>query len=381
MKKIFTLLALLIILTILPAVSAKAMESDAIQEQLESAGASDLADSLPQESSKLLEQAYQGGFSIESMQNLELGGVLNALAGSAKEQMKNPLNALIFIVGLIILCAVLGGMKEGLASGSMGTALSFMVSLAMSAVLILPVKEFMDKASQTIEGANVFLYAYVPVYAAAAASAGEPLSAASYTAVTLGAAELISTLISTAVLPLMGIFLGVSLIASLSDGFKLEALAAGAESCVKWLLGILATVFTGVLTVKSVVAGAGDSLSLRSAKFVVSTFVPIAGSTLGDSLAAVCSGMKYIKGTIGAFGLIAGGFIFIPIIMQNLLWMACVGIGSYTAEIFGVGEAAKLLKTVGSVLRIMLTLLLFVVMIMIISTAVLLITGGGGANG
>jgi len=132
-------------------------------------------------------------------------------------------------------------------------------------------------------------------------------------------------------------------------------------------------VFTGVLTVKSVIAGAGDSLSLRSAKFVISTFVPVAGSALGDSLVAVSSGMKYVKGTIGAFGLIAGGFIFIPVIIQNLLWLACTGFGIYAAEVFEVKEISGLLKIISSVLKIMLALLLFFVMILIVSTAVLLI--------
>ena len=56
---------------------------------------------------------------------------------------------------------------------------------------------------------------------------------------------------------------------------------------VKWILGFCMTLFTGLLTVHSLVTASADSAASRAVKFAVSSFVPVVGGALGEALRTV----------------------------------------------------------------------------------------------
>ncbi len=66
-------------------------------------------------------------------------------------------------------------------------------------------------------------------------------------------------------------------------------------------------------------------------RFVISSFVPVVGSALGEALSTVQGCIKVLKGGVGAFGVLAVVFMFLPILIECLLWQmtltVCAGIG------------------------------------------------------
>lgn len=51
------------------------------------------------------------------------------------------------------------------------------------------------------------------------------------------------------------------------------------------------TVFTGLLSIQSIVGTSADTLGVKAAKFVVSNFVPIVGSAVADAYTTMRSGL------------------------------------------------------------------------------------------
>lgn len=363
MKKLILIIAFAFIF----AMPSYAAEYNDVMNEI---GASELVDSLDSETRQLLDEVY-GGFEFEKMEEPE--ALFSTLADIASEKAFKPLGALTMLIGIIVASAVAGNLNL---KNEMTSTINFMISLMTAAVLMMPIASFIEKVSDVIQNSQVFISAYVPVYAAIVVSSGSPATAASYCTLTVAASEISAFVITEFLLPMTGIFSGISLVAGMTDIFKLDRLAFGAEKLIKSAIGIISTVFIGILSVKTIISSCGDSVAYRSAKYVVSGFVPVAGGILGESLATVFSFMKYIKGTVGAFGIIAGGFIFLPVIAECVIWQLCVGAAGYMADVFDVKSASSILKSAGSILGIVMYLILFMILLLIVTTAAVLIGGG-----
>lgn len=134
--------------------------------------------------------------------------------------------------------------------------------------------------------------------------------------------------------------------------------------------------FTSLITLHSVVSSSLDNTGSKAAKFVVSSFVPVVGNALGEALQTVTGCVKLLKSGVGAFGLLAGIFIFLPVVAECMLWILTLNLCSGIGQIFDLGEITSLLKASADVVSTMLAILLCSMMILIISTVVMLVIGG-----
>ena len=86
-----------------------------------------------------------------------------------------------------------------------------------------------------------------------------------------------------------------------------------------------------------------------------------------------------MRTTVGAFGAVAVIFVFLPVLLRALAWFLAVQLAGALAQLFGLEGTAGLLRSVGSVLGILMALILSFGLLVIISTTLVLLTGQGGA--
>ena len=126
----------------------------------------------------------------------------------------------------------------------------------------------------------------------------------------------------------------------------------------------------------SIVATALDSTGTRAARFVVSSFVPVVGNALGEALHTINGCVKMLKSGVSAFGLLAGIFIFLPILIECVMWLItlyiCAGIG----DIFELKEITSLLRASSNVIETLLGIVFCCMTILTVSTVIMLIIGG-----
>ena len=70
------------------------------------------------------------------------------------------------------------------------------------------------------------------------------------------------------------------------------------------LLGLSFIVFSGFMAVRVPSRSVTDGISLRTAKYLTKTLVPIAGGMFADTLEVVVGGSLLIKNAVGVFGLV-----------------------------------------------------------------------------
>jgi len=96
------------------------------------------------------------------------------------------------------------------------------------------------------------------------------------------------------------------------------------------LLGVLLTIFLGVVSVQGASASIADGITIRTAKYITSNFVPVVGKMFADASDTVIGASLLVKNAVG----LAGVFILLLIVIfPSIKILALAFIYNFSASI------------------------------------------------
>ena len=110
-------------------------------------------------------------------------------------------------------------------------------------------------------------------------------------------ASFVGGVITYFVIPLLSISVAFNVICSISENIKLEKMSKIFSSVSLWTVGVVLTVFLGVLSLETSLSTSVDSLGVKTTQAAVSNFVPVVGKFFSDSLEVVVGATKIIGKT------------------------------------------------------------------------------------
>lgn len=371
------MLVITAVLLLLLAPHSFAEDAALLREQAEQSGATGLLDTLPEEVRDTLEDRGVSPEDASGIIDLSPGAVLEGLFSMVKKQWGGPLRILGSLVGILLLCAVLEGLRDTAGKTPLAETFQLVGVLACAGVIAAPVIECLTSAGEALRSGGNFLLAFVPVFSSVSAVSGSVSSSAAYYGILIVVAEGSIRLASGVLIPLLGAFLALSVTAAVCPQLNLTSLATGLRTAAVWMIGILATVFVGLLTVQGFAGSAVDSVGARAAKFAVSSAVPVVGSALSDAISAVRGSLGVLKTAVGGFGIVAGLLLLLPTILSTLLLRLSLGVAAFVGEALGASHVAALMKGAGATLMVVLAILACFCVMLVVSTAALLLLGLG----
>lgn len=309
---------------------------------------------------------------------LSFDSVINEVKSLAADNMSSPLKGLLNITALLLLCSILSAYKNTLSS-DVSNVLNITSTLCVTCAVAMPAISVINTTSGVISAASNVMLAYIPVMTVAMASSGHPISGASYYSIMIAAGEGVGQLSSRIIVPFLNMFLGLSITSSISPDINLGGFTTIISKLIKWLLGFAMTIFTALLSFRHFITTSFDNVSTRAVRFTLNSFIPIVGSALSDAYKTVESSIALLKSGVGIFVIISIAFVFLPVILQCLMWILTLWIGKSTAEVLSLAGVSKLLDSITSVFSTLLAILLCIMSVYIISTALVLMIGGGGS--
>lgn len=206
------------------------------------------------------------------------------------------------VIVLAAVCAVLHRLQaawltENVTDLAYGLTYLVVIGLAIGSFVTT-----LNLAKSTLETASGFLYAILPALFPLLVAAGGITTATVMHPLLMVGISMIVQVIRDYILPLAYLSGVLGLVGHLAEGFSLSRLSGLLRQVVISGLGLVMSIFLGVVTIQGLTASVADGVSLRTAKFVTGTFIPVVGGTLSDSmeLAAGCS--LLLKNGIGTFG-------------------------------------------------------------------------------
>lgn len=135
------------------------------QEQMETSGANDLWDELPGDTQNSLENLGVTSPDWQSIQNLSPGAVFSEIGSQARTQAKGPLAAMFQVLFVILLCALMEGLKVSFGDRPLSGVVNTVGTLCVCAAIIMPIVSCIAETAEVIYGSSMFLMCYVPVLA------------------------------------------------------------------------------------------------------------------------------------------------------------------------------------------------------------------------
>lgn len=303
--------------------------AEAVQEDIYAdSGADRLEEALPEEARFLLRES---GFSPQADGQGDAGDFLAALAAGVRESLTEPLRALVLLLAAVVLCRIV----SDLASGALNETVGLCAALGAAGVLLPPMAGLIGKTASVTEAIGAFLLAAVPVYAGLLITAGNAVTGSTYGALTLTAANGVSALTVNLFVPLLRVFLALSAVSSVTS-FDLKKLTDALYKLLKWALVLAVTVFTGVLSMQTLVSAQSDAVTGKAAKMIASSAIPIVGGAFGDAFSVLGASIGMVKSGVGAFGILASLAIFLPLCLEAAVWLGVYFLSSLAAELLSL---------------------------------------------
>lgn len=212
------------------------------------------------------------------------------------------LRLLIQIMALAAVCAILQRMHSAWVDESVSGVAFGLTYLVMIGLAIGSFVTTLSLAKSTLEMAATFIIALLPTIFALMAAAGGLTTVSIMHPMLLAAISIIIQMVQNYILPLAVMTGILGLAGHLAEGFSLSRLSELLRQVVIGGLGLIMTIFLGVVTVQGLTTAVADGVSIRTVKYLTGSFVPVVGGALADSmeLAAGCS--LLIKNALGSFG-------------------------------------------------------------------------------
>lgn len=374
MKKIITIFIISISLVIISTVAVNAEEN--AEESSFLYDLSGIYNSLSDEAKQSLEDIGAASADPNTLSEISFNSIVAEILDLAGENVSSPLKGLISITALLLLSSILSAYKSTLNS-DISTALNITTTLCITCAVAVPAISVINNTASVISTASNLMIAYIPIMVVIMATSGHAVSGASYYSMMLAAGEGVGQLSSKVIVPLLNMFLGLSITSSVSPDINLSGFINMFSKAIKWILGFGMTIFTAVLALKQLITSSLDDVSTRAVRFTLNSFIPIVGSALSDAYKTVLGSVGLLKSGVGVFVILSVAVVFLPVIIQSIMWIFTLWIGKSTAEVLGLSQPAKLLEAINVVFSTMLAILLCIMSIYIISTAIVLIAGKG----
>ncbi|HHU42908.1 MAG: stage III sporulation protein AE [Bacillota bacterium] len=279
------------------------------------------------------------------------------------------------MVMTILIIAILLGVFKGLSSGFSKAQTQKMIYIAcygaILSILSIALGSIVVDVKNTINDMDTLMGIVFPILITLTAALGGAGSVAVYQPMMAVLTTVILKIINIFIMPLFMASVIFGMVGNLSSNVKLEKLTAATKSIAEWSLGIIFSLFVAVLTAQGVTGAAFDSVSVKSAKFALSSYVPILGGYLSEGFDLVMASCVLIKNALGLCSIIILMFIvFVPVI-KILVLMFSLRLAAAIIEPISDEKIASLLYTTSKNLVTLIVILLgfafmFFVMVMLI---------------
>ncbi len=373
MQKAFLtlLLSIFISAVMLPGtIAAAASDTD---DYAEISGADRLYSSLPDKTRELLSQAGIYGINADEISGVGMDDIFRIIALAAGENGNAPFGAASACMGIMLLCAAVKGAETAFSGHSLAQVSSAAGALCICTAAVVPVCSLIQRSTEIINGASGFLMLYVPIMTGLLASGGHQAAAGSYYGSLMFTGEVISQISAKLISPLMNVFLALSVTTALSSGLNLSSLCKTVYKCSKWMITLGMSIFVTVLSAQTLVASSLDRVSQRALRFAVGSFVPVVGGVLSETITTFSGSLNLLRSGAGVFVIIASGCLFLPLLMECLLWQLSLSLLSGAADIMDLGRICGIFGTISTVISMLTAVMLCILTIFIISTVIILL--------
>lgn len=371
-KKIFLILFTFITLLISTVSYSADLETNTILEQGESFGINSFIENSKEYTGEFFED-----IDINQILNSAIKGeidnttIYQKILSLLGTEVQKGLKSLISILVIIIIHSVLKSISESLENDNISKLIYYVQYIAIVTVVMTNFSDVVNLVKETTINLVGFMNTLIPVLISLMIYTGNITTTSILQPIILFMINFIGNLIQNILIPVILIIASISIISKISDKVQVEKIAKFLKSSTVWALGIILTIFVGVVSLEGTLASSVDGITAKTAKTIVSSAVPVVGKILGDVVDSVLGCGVILKNAVGFLGvIIIIGICILPIIKLAILTIAYKLVASIS-EVIADNKIVSLLDQISDIFKILLAILVSVAFMVIIGTTLL----------
>ncbi|MBQ9795882.1 MAG: stage III sporulation protein AE [Clostridia bacterium] len=213
-----------------------------------------------------------------------------------------PMISLIIAIGVI--SNLLNGIKSKFNEKSTGDIISLVCFLTV-VVLIVSIVSTITKSTGSAIGIMVKqMNIMFPIMLTLMTGLGATASVGVFKPVVAIISTYVADFFNFVIVPLFTISFIFNIISNMSTNIKLDKFNSFISSAFKWLVGLIFTLFFAIFSIQGIAVGKFDSLSIRTTKYTIKSYIPIMGGYLSDGMDLILSSTMLIKNAVGLVGIL-----------------------------------------------------------------------------
>ena len=324
---------------------------------------------------------YTGDF----FEDIDVGDILNSaikgdidnskiykkILNSLGKEVQTGIKSLVSILVIIIIHSILKSISESLENDNISKLIYYVQYIAIVTIIMGNFSDIINLVKETSTNLVGFMNTLIPVLVSLMLYTGSLTTTSVLEPIILFMINFIGNLIQDILIPIVLIITSISIISKISDKVQIDKISKFLKSSTVWLLGLILTVFVGIVSLEGTLSSSVDGITAKTAKAIVSSAVPVVGKILGDVVDSVLGCGVILKNAVGFVGvIIIVGICILPILKLTVLMFSYKLIAGIS-EVIADAKIVKLLDEISDIFKILLAILVSISVMVIIGTTLL----------
>lgn len=301
-RVLFTIILILILGT---NISFADTEDDVINSQMDSFNISNFINEANKYTEDILEDIDIGELLNNAIKGeIDNNELLKNIFPLLGNEIKEALNVMVSIIVIVLIHSVFKSIADNLNNKSVSQITYYVQYILIATVIMNNFSNIIALLKDTIINMTGFLQSLFPLLMTLMLASGSVVSVNMIQPIILFIINLISNIFQTIIIPAILIGTALAIVSKISDRIQIDKLSKFIKSSSVWVIGILLTIFVGVLSIEGTLGSSVDGITAKTAKAAVSSFIPVVGKVLGDAVDTVIGCSSILKNAIGIVGVI-----------------------------------------------------------------------------
>ena len=293
-------------------------------------------------------------------------------------EVQTGIKSLISILAIIIIHSILKSISESLENDNISKLIYYVQYIAIVTIIMSNFSDIINLVKETSINLIGFMNTLIPVLISLILYTGSIATSSILEPIILFMVNFIGNIIQDILIPIILIIASISIISKISDKVQIEKISKFLKSSTTWFLGIILTIFVGIVSLEGTLSSSVDGITAKTAKTIVSTAVPVVGKILGDVVDSVLGCGVILKNAVGFLGvIIIIGICILPILKLSVLTISYKLVASIS-EVIADKKIVNLLDEISDIFKILLAILVSISFMVIIGTTLLVKMSNSG---
>lgn len=259
------------------------------------------------------------------------------------------------ILVLLLISSILNTLSASLSNSSLSFAFNLCSSLCVALTVFNVCVSIASYVTQYTKILCQVMSSFAPIMTSILIMSGKISTATITNATMILLISITDGFLIACMLPLIKICMMFSCVKSIG-GVEFGGLSKLVRNTFTSVTVFIMSLFMFIFSFKNILTQGADTVSLKTARFAISSFVPIVGASINDALRTLASSISLIKSSCGVLAILIIALIMIPIIIYIFLNKISFGLLAGISRVIKCDNQASILEEADSLCSYMLTL-------------------------